>query len=220
MDELRAKRIYATLNAMVSILNQLDRRYTELVAMFHDYRRSKEQEGKVEEPRRVTMDTGYPHGNYMVSLAWDIVDWYDRLRKIAGVKAGIKRKDEWFRQLEATLETTKDVRNFLQHYDSEINTFVLESYPLMGSISAHFPTKDGWCAYIIMSTPIASVYHKEFKIASFTNPSVIDGDIDLITFSVAEKALNLTAMTTKLREAKLGVSSYMEKEYDFTWPEF
>ncbi len=69
MDELRAKRIYATLNAMIFILNQLDRRYTELVAMFHDYRKSKKQEGKVEEPRRVTMDIGCPHGNYMVSLA-------------------------------------------------------------------------------------------------------------------------------------------------------
>ncbi len=151
MDEFRAKRIYATLNAMVFILSQLDRRYTELVAMLHDYRKSKEQDGKIEEPRQVTMDIGYPRGNYMVSLAWDIVDWCDRLRKIAGVKAGIKRRDEWFQQLEATLETTKDIRNFLQHYDSEVNTFVLGSYPLMGSISAHFPIEDGWCAVHTLS---------------------------------------------------------------------
>lgn len=221
MDEIRAKRIYATLNAIVFVLNQLDRRYAELVKMFHEYRKSKAQDESVGGPQRVTLDIGYLHGNYMVSLAWDIVDWCDRLRKIARVTAGIKRKDEWFQKLESTLEITKDVRNFLQHYDGEINTFVSESYPLMGSISAHFPTRDEWHAYVIMSTPIASVYHKSSKISpNFETPPAVDKDIDLLTFSIAERSLNLTDLATKLKAAKLDMSNYMEKEYEFVWPEF
>lgn len=221
MSEIRAKRIYATLNAIVFVLNQLDRRYAELVKMFHEYRKRKAQdEESVGGPQRITMDIGYLHGNYMVSLAWDIVNWCDRLRKIARVTAGIRRKDEWFQKLESTLEITKDVRNFLQHYDGEINAFVSESYPLMGSISAHFPTRGGWHAYAIMSTPIKSVYHKDFKISSFAVPSTIDGDIDLVTFSIAEKSLNLTDLATKLRAEKLDMSIYMAEEYKFTWPEF
>ena len=66
MEEIRAKRIYATLNAAVFTINQVERRYTELTTMLREYHQGKEGGAKA---GRVTFDIGYPHSNYIVSLA-------------------------------------------------------------------------------------------------------------------------------------------------------
>jgi hypothetical protein len=194
VDKTKEKRIYATLNAAVFMLNQIDRRYKELVNMLHEYNQDKEKRDGISKADQFSVDIGYRHGNYMVSLGWDIVDWCDRLRKMLGVIAGIKRKEEWYLQFKVELKIVEDIRNFLQHYDKETNNFVLESYPLMGAIYAYFPAQNGWYARLIPSTPLASIYHERFEVSGIDLPLRGEDDIDFVTFSVAEKAVNLTRL--------------------------
>lgn len=217
VEQIKEKRIYATLNAAVFMINQVERRYNELTTMLQTYNRSKEGSVKVSQ---VTIDISYPHGNYIVSLAWDIVDWCDRLRKILGAIAGVRRKENWYQQLVTSLEATAEVRHFLQHYNREIKNFVAGSYPLMGSVSACFPLESGWHTRCIPSTPLTSVYHRDFKVSGFQVPPYVEGDIDYVMFSIAEKYINITELTEKLRVSKVNFCNYLEIEYGFVWPEF
>lgn len=87
---------------------------------------------------------GYPERNLVVSTAWDTVDWLDRLRKLLGVVAGIKKKELWCQLAVRALADTEDIRNFVQHFDANLQTLVEGNYPLTGTVFASFPCASGY----------------------------------------------------------------------------
>lgn len=91
-DDPLPKRVYATINAAVFIHNELDRRFIDLESMFLEYCLSQANKEEALKPGQLKTDWGYPPSNHMVSLAWDMVDWSERLRKALCVTAGIKKK--------------------------------------------------------------------------------------------------------------------------------
>lgn len=198
------------------ILNQIERRYVMLTEKFLEYQQSKEALLK----QQATIDIGYVDGNYMVSLGWDIVDWCERLRKVLHGLAGVRNKEKWLQDLRAALKPIEEVRNFLQHYDKEMKRFIIDLYPLMGGVCACFPIEDGWHTVYISCNPVGSAIDKGTTLVGFQVPSSIVGEVDYITFAIAEHYLNLSGLMRHLRTARSDYRSYLESEYNFVWPEF
>lgn len=56
----------------------------------------------------------------ILALGWDVIDWAEKLRKLLNVGRGLKKKENWFKEIDKALLSLKDVRNFIQHFDQEI----------------------------------------------------------------------------------------------------
>ena len=72
----------------------------------------------------------------LVLLTWELIDWFDRTRKILGYGAGIKKKEPAFVLAYKELEKAEDFRNILQHFDNFIKDTQNNLYAPLGSVSA------------------------------------------------------------------------------------
>lgn len=155
-----------------------------------------------------------------MASAWDIVDWADRLRKVFGGIAGIKKKEKWYSLARDALQEVSDIRNFIQHYDKEIYSFVKGSYPLMGAVFACFPHQgQGFHTRLIVSTPLKSAYHKEVNIFGMPNPQKVRPPVDCIRFSIADNVVDLSELNRKLLEATEELKTELKRRYGFDWPQ-
>lgn len=214
----KKKRIYASINAVVFMLNRIERRYVELERMFIEYDVVKVRSQGALAHRKCVIDIGYEHGNHMVSLAWDLVDWCDKLRRVLGSPAGLEKKLDWYKRLVKILRNTEDMRHFLQHYNAELERFVVGSFPLMGTVYACFQSSDGLYTRVIPSTPIASAYHEDVRICGFEIPDHLASPFGNLCFSIATMALNLSEVVAKLRAVADDMKSHLRDRYGFDWP--
>lgn len=87
----KAKRIYFTVNAFVFSINQVRVRFRKLESLLMEFHTS-EAVKKELGARQVTIDMRYEKRNGIVAIAWDLIDWLERSRKIFGVVTGIPKK--------------------------------------------------------------------------------------------------------------------------------
>ena len=66
---------------------------------------------------------------------WNIIDTSHRLRCILDKTPGIKKKEPWFQLTIRKLRETEDIRNFIQHYNREIENLISKVKPLLGHLS-------------------------------------------------------------------------------------
>jgi len=214
------KRIYVSVNATAFILNQVERRFVALESalLAYDFDCRRDPKENVAHDRGVSFDMGYAKRNDIVSTAWDIVDWLDRLRRVLGVIAGVK-KEAWYKLLMKSLAEVEDVRHHLQHFDKRLEELVGGSYPLMGALIASFPATPGRYTKFLLSTPVRYVADTAIRIHWFRHPDVVRGEVDRVTFSVASVAINLTDIMVRVRKGKAQLAAYLHKRYNFTWPD-
>lgn len=217
----RHKRIYVSLNSVAFIFNQIISRYAVLETMLLDY--DAFQKSSAPAPlsdRLVCMDITYPkRNNSVVGAAWDIIDWMERLRKVLSVSAGIKKNDDWYRAIMSDLPQVEEVRHFLQHFDCQIGKLVDGSYPLMGSVIARYPLENGSYTRILMSTPIRYADDNKILVRGFVVPIAMEGDVDCIVLSIAEKWINISLLMTSLRKAQKRFAQYLLDKYNCPWPD-
>jgi len=113
----------------------------------------------------------------------------------------------------------KSIRNFMQHYDRELENFIKDSTPLMGVISAQFPLGSGQITYVISSSTFKSQYKDKINIYGLEFPNQTSDTIDVITFSIAKHSLSISELMRNLRNGVEGMKNYMAKKYDYHWPE-
>ncbi|MEC8485364.1 MAG: hypothetical protein VXY99_16225, partial [Pseudomonadota bacterium] len=77
----------------------------------------------------------------MLALGWDILDWAVKLRKLLLVGRGIKKSDYWFKAIITELDTLTDARNFIQHFDREVNKPELIDMTVMGELHVRLTGK-------------------------------------------------------------------------------
>lgn len=215
------KRVYATVNAAAFILNQLADRYQELEKELLNYDACKRLEENSPHHGRSTVDMGYERRNIIVSKAWDIVDWSERLRKVLGCIAGVKKKAGWYSEAVKALSEIAAIRNFIQHYDREIKSFIHGSYPLMGAVIACYPIDDSsHYTRIVLSTPLRSVYHQDVNISGMPDPNGgVKSPIDKVRFSIAGKFVDLSALNRALQRVLQSMKAELTVQYDFQWPD-
>lgn len=212
----KAKRIYVSVNAFVFAVNQVEFRFKSLESLLMEFDSTKNNLGS----RQFSIDIGYKKRNEIVSLAWDIVDWLERARKIFGVISGIPKNNNHYSSIMKLLEPAERFRQILQHYDSEVIKRAVEGmYPVMGGVIATFRRGESWYGRILLSTPARFPGDKEVNIAGvkFIKDNM-QGDIDGITLSVTSHAINLSEILCKLKLEKIKLSTYLEQTFDFHWP--
>ena len=217
------KRIYVSVNAAAFIMNQIERRFAGLEDLLLAYDRLKrsEEDGPTQtKDRQVALDMGYERGNDLVSAAWDVVDWIDRLRKVLGAVAGVKRKEDWYRETMKAVGCAKQMRDFFQHYDRSLTTFVDGGYPLMGSVVCSFPADNGG-AYrrVVMATPVRYAGDPGVCVGGIAKTAHASGKVSSIILSIADRFIDLSDVTSTLREGQRHFAAYLADRYQFEWPE-
>lgn len=217
----KSKRIYVTVNAFAFSVNQVRIRFKSLESLLMEFHTS-ETVKKQLDPRQVTIDMGYENRNEIVALAWDLIDWLERARKIFGAVTGVPKKNDFYSEIIRLLEPAETFRQILQHYDSEVvRRAVTDMYPIMGSVVATFRLGDAWCGRVLLSTPARFAGDKEINVAGARFiENGMQGDIDGITLSVTNHALNFSEILRALELEIIKLMKYLDDTYDFQWPSF
>jgi hypothetical protein len=213
------KRIYVTVNAFAFAVNQAELRFKSLESLLMEYH-SAEIKKKPLDPHTFSTDMGYEKRNDIVALAWDIIDWMERSRKIFGVITGIPKKNDFYSAIMKSLEPAERFRQVLQHYDSEvIKPAVTGMYPVMGAIIATFRSGNSWGGRILLSTPARFTGDNEVCVAGarFIENNM-RGDVDGITLSITNHAVNLSKIWYELELEKEKLSVYLEQTLRYPWP--
>jgi len=216
------KRIYVSVNAVAFIINQARRRFSDLEAALIQYDELKKAKGDVPSSMshdgRVFFDAGYSKRNEIVSAAWDVIDWSDRLRKVLGVLAGIKKNEAWYQIAIRGVAAVEDIRHFVQHFDSNLTKLVEGSYPVMGTVIASFPCSDGYYARALLASAVRYSAEDAIEIAGFARAVKGSGRVECVVLSVADLAVNLTLTISAVAAAQAELAAVLKRDYAFEWP--
>lgn len=157
--------------------------------------------------------------SYVLSLGWDIIDWSEKLRKLLGAARGIKKKDLWFKSIEEKLNKLKEVRDFIQHFDSNLNKSNDVGITPMGELTVrlngkYYPN----IRYAIFKAERGVGFdlfelqksNREFQYEKLE----MSGDIiSSAKISLAGKVIDLKLLKSQICQAKHGFDSYLYDNY-------
>lgn len=222
--ERRCKRIYATVNAAAFSINQVLAHFERLRALLIEFdskgRGLASDEWKAGGQCVASIDVEYPRRNEIVGLAWDLIDWLDRVRKLLHVLAGVKREQQpWYRSAVRVLDQVEEMRHALQHFDRQMKQFIEGQYPLHGSVAATFPGRLAPThTRILLSTPARFVADRKVTITQVSFPRRMEGEVDGITFSVGDRSIDLSEVMRVLEKVKTDMGAFLQAKYGFGWP--
>lgn len=214
----KGKRIYVTINAFVFSINEARRRFLRIKNLLLEYDK-KEQDSNMITDGQCSISLGCPFRNEIVSLAWDVVDWLERSRKIFGSLAGIPKKDQrYVSVMNALLPATK-YRHMLQHYDSDvITTLVKNTFPLMGAVLAAYSDEKHNYGRVIISTPARYAGDQTISIAGAKAIAAhAKSPIGSITLSLANATINLSVLFEELDSCTNDIREILKQTYDYDW---
>lgn len=215
-DKQHAKRTVLSVHAIIYALNVIESKYEEIE---QDLLFLRAKSAGTKSHRDFTIRFESKKVNSVVGKCWELIDWIDRLRKLLGYAAGLKKREDWYKNLVRALESIKHVRHFIQHFDGELNKYVASSFPLMGSIIAFFPANDGVYMEINVSSPTKTPYDNKIVITkNYVFPESITGEINNITFCLESNTINLSNLFLSIQKGKIDLIKYLESEYNFTLP--
>jgi len=218
-NKAHAKRIVLSINAIIYSLDIIENKFDTIETALIQVHKNNILKGTAAlHPRGCTIKHSSKTVNRIIANCWELVDWVDRLRKLLGYAAGLKKQEEWYKNLTRDLKSVTQIRHFIQHFDGELNKYVSGSFPLMGTILATFPVPDGVCMEILLSSPAKTPYDENTTIHDFKFPESATGEIDHITFCLEKKSVNISNLIQSIRNGKENMIGYLENEYDFTWP--
>ena len=187
------KRKHVLFNSLEFTFTQIESRYNALVGEFLRYE-----------------DTNQSIG---VSLAWDIVDWCERLRKLLGLGAGLKKKEQWYVDVFSHLECVEEARHFIQHFDKSINSNLEEAVPPLGHVTALMLSNGGFDVKIMNAGSFYLEKGEKFKIGGFKMPDSIVPPVDHVSLFVGQHAVNLSELFRAVMKAKEEFTVYIRNTY-------
>jgi hypothetical protein len=187
------KRKHVLFNSLEFTFDQIENRYCGLVGVFLRYESADQSVG--------------------VSLAWDVIDWCEKLRKLLGYGAGLKKNGEWYIEVVSNLKCVEEARHIIQHFDKNINSNLSSAQPPLGHVTALIPSNSGFNVKIMNAGSFYLEKGEEFKIGGFKMPSLIDPPVDHVTLFVGEHAVNLSELFRAIMKAKESFVKYIQKKY-------
>lgn len=209
------KRIYVSVNAIAFAFNQIAERYEKILEILGEIDAGADTLG----PNGVAIELAYPRRNELVGLAWDFVDWANRLGKLLHAAAGVKKSDPWFGAMSRALSATKDVREYMQHFDGSLSELLSGCYPIGGSVTAWYGTFEMLHGRVIVSTPARFAGDSEVTISGYSLPTDMPDAISHVTLSVASRSINISKVFSQIDGAKTLLVAYLRDTYSFEWPE-
>lgn len=190
-----------------------DKAYNLLASVIFSMRQIKNRYEAIEKE----VCSHYVSPDHIVSLGWDMVDWCEKLRKLLGLGRGFKKKDEWCKNILSDLDALKDVRNFMQHFDREVNKSNQSYLNLLGSLKVQLNGKyhrnqTSWTFTIENSINI-SLLNQQNRTFTFDSVAMSGDIIRSATFTLAGKDIDLNELRSKVGHAKHGLDSYLFDNY-------
>ena len=209
------KRIYVSVNAIAFVFNQISDRYEKILDILREIDTSADTLG----PNGVAIGLAYPRRNELIGLAWDFVDWANRLEKLLHAAAGVKKSDPWFGEIVRALSVTKDVREYMQHFDGSLSELLSGCYPIGGSVTAWYGTFEVLYGRVILSTPARFSGDSEVTVSGYSLPLDMPSPISHVTLSVASRSINISKVFLQVEGAKTSLGAYLLRTYNFEWPD-
>jgi len=213
----KLKRIYICIGTVKFIVNQLDTRYADIKNIFLEFHHESSATDGELNPGQFNVRVNTDVGNKLIGLAWDFVDWTDRLRKVLGSAVGLDNRSQQYKDSLKLLGIASEMRNVMQHFDRNISTYVENSCPMMGAIIAFFPTATRPIGRALVGGPAKTPYHKETSMRGINMPPRVMADISSITLSLSTETVDLSESFRIITEFKAGLSPFLREQYGFEW---
>ncbi len=157
------------------------------------------------------------HKNNIVGLSWDVVDWINRLRILLINGAGIKQKEEWYKNAIATLSENKDIRDYIQHYEEKITDLLASERPALGYVSALIPVSEKeFKAQVYTAGSLLLTPHKEKVFGGFRMPKQVGPPLDHISLFIGNFSLNITELVDEIKVIDQEFHKYLIRKYNLS----
>ena len=156
----------------------------------------------------------------ILALGWDVIDWAEKLRKLLNVGRGLKKKDDWFKEIDTFLSSLKDVRNFIQHFDKEINKPEYIDVTVMGELhlrltgkyhphlgSLTFNALGGMDRFKMIQLECAN---KQFN---YDWISMSGGVVDSAKIKLGGSSVDLRSLVSQVHHARQGFNEHLVNKY-------
>lgn len=217
-DSELPQRVFVSINMAVFIFNTLERKFQEIEGILEEYHCLTKASVISDGEHKLWVTWGYEKGDTLIETSWSIIDWGEKLRKILSSITGIKKNERWYKELIASLEKTKSIRNTIQHIDREIKNYISDSTPLMGVVSAQFPLPKGRVTYVISSSTFKSPYKDHINIYGIEATEARSDGMGSVIFSISKKSFNFTSFMAEIRKSVASMKVYLNDNYNYEWP--
>lgn len=199
IDDIPKARVEArariTLNAIVFVFDAIGVAYNRLTILLISSR-------------------GRDLGDQIIACCWDIIDWTERLRKLLGYGAGIKKKEDWFKALMKAVAPAEEIRHTLQHLDGHMEYCLKESLPTVGHLVAYVINEKGNGFDIMISLPSGFKNDGTDKLAAYVKVKIsFEPPVTAATFFVGDKRINLTVMFHAIEEGRKQLCEFIRRAY-------
>lgn len=192
------RRAHTILNGIAFVFDQIESRYDLIHAYLLKYPET-------------------PRDEVVLGLAWDIIDWVERLRKLLGHGAGLKKKERWYKDAVARLAPAEVIRGQLQHFDRSIEFCLKNQLSVFGHLSAYVITPDHSGYFGVVA--VANRERREgLRDNEVWMETVIDfhPPVDRMILSVGGGNANLTVLHRHLNSMRESFDDYVSRTYGGT----
>jgi hypothetical protein len=144
------------------------------------------------------------HDDETVAVAWDIIDWAERLRTLLHHATGVKASDPWLRSFRRELAPVQQMRNVIQHLPGSVEECLRAKVPLFGFVSAYCldPKANGYCIVVAVASPSQAQEISDPSLYLQAN-IVFHPPVDQVCFQVGKHRVNLTNFMAIVRNGRI-----------------
>ncbi len=136
----------------------------------------------------------------IVALAWDIINWAERLRKLLNHGIGVKASDPWLQSFTRALEPIEQMRHVIEHLPGSVEDCLSEKIPLFGCVSAYssMGRENSYGIVVAVASPMDA---QEVANGLYLKTNIdFHPPVDQVCFQVAKHRMNLTNFMALVRD--------------------
>ena len=146
----------------------------------------------------------------LVLLTWELVDWFERTRKILHCAKGIKHNEPAFGLISRSLNAAEDFRHILQHFDRFLKRSYDTDFAPLGAVSAIHMLDDGSFRALVYN---AGTVLGNTNMGSVQLPEQMIGPVDYVTLQIDGQELNISEIARKLLDYYTTLRNRVSKKY-------
>jgi len=141
------------------------------------------------------------HDDEIVAVAWDIINWAERLRKLLNHGIGVKASDPWLQSFTRKLKPVEQMRHFIEHLPESVEGCLSEKIPLFGYVSAYCTNEsyNGYDVVVAVASPFRAQDIRDPDLYLETNID-FHPPVDRVCFRVGKHRMNLTNFMALVRD--------------------
>ena len=132
----------------------------------------------------------------LVLLTWELVDWFERTRKILGCAAGLKKNESAFALITRSLKNAEEFRHVLQHFDGFLTRSQATDFAPLGAVSAIHMLADGSMRTLVYN---AGTARSDTNMGSVKLPDKMNDPVDYVTLQIDGRELNVSEIARNLK---------------------